>query len=471
VAAISLAGCSSPDPDTTGNTPSSARPSPAAAPRDRDDSAVLEVVRRLDFCAVVTATQPASGAKPIAHEPFSCAIDGDPGGSVGVVQMGRGTRLKMPMRAIGGARAYVDFSKSDRCQVDLPISFELVLEFDVDRTAAGCGRQVDEFVAAAVEALGDPGALSADPRWDACGALGAALGDADPDTLLAASAFVGGACERSDSSVAHLDFGYTNPIIGDSRKETVGGVSVAVQEDDSTGENLCRMGWRSGPADSPYASWPDLWVGVAATGCAEAKTLVESVMKVLATAPPRVQPQQPLLYGADEPDSPFRGACAHLEPNLAKHCAPFAEVAVPEGKDAVLRAAKTDADVQCAVARDAIAKHFGAQLIPVTVDGSCYFVEPARQVQIQFRLSSDPVAGVPDVFKVHEATIAGHPAYVAEAQRAYEVWVAMSGDPDEHGSVALSVDGGPASRRGGPPADAKTKVEQTITEVLKGYAS
>jgi hypothetical protein len=475
VAALSLAGCSSADPKTTENPPASARPPAAEAPRDRDESAVLAALRQLDFCAVLTAAHPASAAKPIAHEPFSCAIAGNPGGSVGIVGMSADTRLKMPTRAIGGARAYVDFSKSDRCQVDLPISFELVLEFDVDRTAAGCGRHVDEFVAAAVEALGDPAVLSADAKWDACGALAEALGDDGRDTLIPASAFVGGACERWEPSLAQLDFGYTDPIIGDSRKETVGGVPVAVQEDGSTGENACWMAWRSGPADSPYASWPDQWVGVAATGCAETKSLAESVMKVLATAPPRVKPQQPLLYGADEPDSPFRGACAHLEPNLAKRCVPFAEVPVPEGKDSLVRAAGTDADLHCAVARDAVAEHFGAQLVPVAIDdgdtSSCYFVEPARQVQIRFQLSSDSIAGVPDVFKAHEATVAGHPGYIADAQRAYEVWVAMSGDPEENGSVALSVDGGPASRNAGPPADAKTKVDQAITDILARYAS
>ena len=461
VAALSLVGCSSGDPKTTETTSSGARPSSAEAPSDRDEAAVLAALRQLDFCAVLTAAQPASAAKPVASEPFSCGIEG---GSVGVVQMGFDSRLKLPMRAFGGAKAYVDFSKSDRCQVDLPISFELVLEFDVDRTGAGCGRHVDEFVAAAVEALGDPATVSADAKWDACSALDEALGDAETDALIPASAFVGGACERWEPSLAQLDFGYTNPIIGDSRTATVGGVPVAVQEDDSTGQNACWMAWRSGPTDQ--------WVGVAAAGCAETKTLAASVMKVLATAPPRVEPQQPLLYGADEPDSPFRGACAHLEPNLAKRCAPFEEVPVPEGKDAILRAAEADADVHCAVARDAIAEHFGARLVPVTIDdGDCYFVEPERQVQIRFQLASDSIGGVPDVFKVHDARIAGHPGYIADGQRAYEVWVAMSDDPGENGSVELSVDGGPASRNAGPPDDAKTKVDRTINDILRRYTS
>jgi hypothetical protein len=47
----------------------------------------------------------------------------------------------------------------------------------------------------------------------------------------------------------------------------------------------------------------------------------------------------------------------------------------------------------------------------------------------------------------------------------------MSGDPDENGSVELSVDSGPAGRNAGPPADAKAKVDQTITDVLKPYVS
>ena len=43
----------------------------------------------------------------------------------------------------------------------------------------------------------------------------------------------------------------TDPIIGDSRNETVGGVEMAVQEDDSTGENVCSMSWRSNVLAAP----------------------------------------------------------------------------------------------------------------------------------------------------------------------------------------------------------------------------
>jgi hypothetical protein len=192
-------------------------------------------------------------------------------------------------------------------------------------------------------------------------------------------------------------------------------------------------------------------------------------MTVLASPPPDGASQDPLLYGPDEPDTPFPGACANLDPKVAEHCRPHTDTRVP---DDVLHA---DADTQCAVARNAVAKHLGASLVPVAVDdgelASCYFVEPERQVQIRFRVEADPIDGIPEVFTVREAEIAGHPGYVEDApdQKAYRVWVAVSNDPREGGGLSLTIDAGPARRDGQPPADASAKAESIVADVLAAY--
>jgi hypothetical protein len=372
------------------------------------------------------------------------------------VQKNTSARLAMPVREIGGVKAYVEFSVYDDCRVYVPISFELGLEFTTARNGGDCAPE--EFVADAVAAV-RPGRVS---RWDACGALGTALGK--PGELIPAGAYVGVACERTEPSPAHLDFRYSNPVVGDARTETLDGVRVTVQEDGSA----CWVAWRAGAADTTYARSPDEWARVAAADCGAARDLAGSVMTVLATPPPRDTPQAPLFYGMDEPDSPFTGACAHLG---EKGCAPYREVAVPHGTAAVLKT--TDVDVQCALAQDAVAGAFGDQLVPVTANDSCYFVGPERQVQVRVRVRSSPVTEAAALSEVRRAEIAGHPGYVADTpgSRGYEAWVALSDDPAEDGHVSVAVDRGPASHEAGAPAEAAAKVDQMITAILAEYFS
>lgn len=256
---VTAAACT-PDQPTTTETPSSrAEPVPVAEPKDRDPAAVMAAVRRIDFCAV--ARQVTGAADVSARDPFSC---GGAGASVGVVRLGTDKRLTFPVRAIGDAKAYVDSSRPEDCVVYFPISFELALRVD----GAGCEPAVDV-------------PLAATPRWDACGALAEAT---DGGELTEAGAAVGAACVRTGPDLAHLEFGFGSPLVGPTRTETVGGVQVEVQENDTTGRTVC------------WTAWPGtdgLWTAVAAASCAQARTLAESVMTVLGSPPPDVAPQTP----------------------------------------------------------------------------------------------------------------------------------------------------------------------------------
>ncbi len=431
---LTAAACTPDQPSTTTETPSSRdEPVPVEEQKDRDPAAVMAAVRRIDFCAV--ARQVTGTADVSARDPFSC---GALGASVGVVRLGTDERLEFPVRAIGDAKAYVDSSRPDDCVVYFPLSFEFALKVD----GVGCEPAVDVV-------------LAATPQWDACGALAEA---SDEDDLTEAGATIGTACERTEPDLARLEFG--SPLVGPTRTDTVGGVPVEVQEDDSTGRTVC------------WTAWPGaegVWTAVAADDCAQARTLAESVMTVLASPPPDIAPQTPLLYGPDEPDTPMPGACAHLERDVAGHCRPYTDTQVPA--DDLLNAG---ADTQCALARDAVTRHAGTNLVPVAVaDGesdSCYFVEPERQVQVRFQVGSDPVDGVPDVFDARAAEIAGHPGYVEDGQ-AYRVWVATTDDPGREGRLSVTVAAGPAARDDQPPAGAAAVAESIIVAVLATHFS
>lgn len=436
VALVVTAAACTPDQPSTTETPSSRDESvPVAEPKDRDPAAVMAAVRRIDFCAV--ARQVTGAADVSARDPFSCEGSG---ASVGVVQLGADKRLTFPARVIDGAKAYVDSSRPDDCVVYFPLSFKFALQVD----GAGCEPAVDVT-------------LAATPRWDACGALAQT---ADEGDLTEAGATIGTACERTEPDLARLEFG--TPLVGPTRTETVGGVQVEVQEDDTTGRTVC------------WAAWPGtdgLWTAVAAASCAQARTLAESVMTVLGSPPPDVAPQNPLLYGPDEPDTPSLGACANLDRKVAIHCRPYTDTGVPDDEAALLDAG---ADTQCAVARDAVTRHLGTHVVPVAVDdgelASCYFVESERQVQVRFQVESDPIDGVPEVFSVREAEIAGHPGYVEEGQ-AYRVWVATSDDPNRDGGLSLTIEAGPAKRDGQPPAEVAAMAESIIADLLATHFS
>ncbi len=443
---LGMTACTPGNPTTTEKPSSRAEHASAERPKDRDSAAVVAALRRIDFCAVARNITGSTSAS--AYDPFSCNSSGV---SVNVVELSTDMRLQYPVRVIGGAKAYVDDTTPDKCVVRFPISFRLVLEV----RGAGCAPAVNVT-------------LGATPRWDACGALAKVLGDRR-GKLYEAGVAIGAACERGEPSLAHLDFAFDNRFFGPTETEVVGAVQVTVQtqqaNENPSGRPVCWMTWPSGTGN------PQLWTTVGANSCADARNLAQSVMTVVASPPPDVAPQDPVLYGPDEPDTPYPGACAHLGSYSTENCRPYTDTRVPEDKTALLHA---DADTQCAVARNTVTRHLGGSLVPVAItDGVlafCYFVEPERQVQVRFDIESDPIDGVREIARVHEATIAGHPAYVAENEDGYEIWVAFS-DRHRGGGLHLAIQPGPARRDGQLPADADDTAESIIADILATYFS
>lgn len=295
--ALGLAGCVAEEPD--GPPPPTTVEHPAQ--KDRDERSVLAALARIDLCAVLKS--PAAGT-PRAPGPSSCQT-GNPGGGTVVLRVQRlpaAERLKLPSRPLGGAKAYTHAAAGHNCTVSLPVSFELALAIDARGVAAGDPCEVAQTAAtAAATTLADPAAARADPRWEACAALGSVPGAEveRPATM--------DRCAEQNGQVV-LEFDYSKPgtyPVGGWRRETVGGVEVWTLEDPDPQAPSCTVEWSQGPAPSPPAeNGAQLVASLRAVDCGRVTPRVEPLITTLRQPPADVPPQKPLLYGPNEPDRP-----------------------------------------------------------------------------------------------------------------------------------------------------------------------
>lgn len=305
VVALAVAGCTSTEPDSPpdNTAPSTVEESKKAEPKDRDNRAVLAALRRIDMCALLASAAATDypDKRLRAWQPFSCDM-----GPVSVTATGFPSEFRrpLPVRTYGGAKAYLE-NLADSCQVYFPVSFRLVLMFELPRSDSetdDCA-SVEGPMTAAATTLADPAPVEGADRWDACSALSAALG-ADADQYRLRTNFLY-QCHPAESVEFMLELRYRSQLLPSEKRtiETIGGHQVAVADGQGASGQVCLAEWRHGPADTPHASAPDFFVDVSATSCARAKELAESVMTVLKTPPPTdVPPQRPLLYRPDEPD-------------------------------------------------------------------------------------------------------------------------------------------------------------------------
>ncbi|WP_460393522.1 hypothetical protein [Actinophytocola sediminis] len=425
----------------------------------------MEALRRVDLCAVLEAAMSATpafpAAEPGASEPLMCTLYGTPDLlTAKILIFGHLERVNLPIRAIGGAKAYVR-EDHDSCTVYLPVSFGWAIQFS---QSTPC-RTVTELVAAAVAVLNDQRAARVDPRWDGCAALAEVL-EPDPDQ----SKLVGG--ELADCMYlaeekkqrATLSFSSSLPPPGEPRVVTVAGTEIAVYEDDDG----CDAYWRQRPFPSRFAQTPDYPVRVFSMSCDYSTELAESVIGVLAQPPPSGgTPQHPLLYAPDEPDSPYPGDCAYLgSESNAGDCAPYREVPVPEDL-----ANAYNAQVMCAASADIVRKHFGERLRPVAVsdaDRDCHFVEPERTIVVTFSARGGLVGGDPGD---REVTVADHPGLLATSEpNSLAYTVSTSDTVDGDGAVELTVSTGPLIESGTPlPPGTDKKAEAALADVLTTY--
>ncbi|HEY0448024.1 hypothetical protein [Actinophytocola sp.] len=453
-AVAAVAGCSAEEPAK----PQPERERPAVdVPRDRDEGAVVDGLRRVDLCAVLEAG--VGGGRLSAARPSACSVTARGGGvEVEVHLLGSADRLRLPTRDLGGAKAYVDASVG-QCTISLPVSFELAIQFRQDTSCDA----VEPVVADAAAALADPGLVGADPRWEACEVLRAVSGT-DVDHVDTMDSCV----DKKSLAVLELTYGDPGTFPADGwQRTTIDGVEVATLDDRDPDAPSCTAEWRVGREVTTHADG-DLRAQLRAYDCDKVTSLLEPVLATLKQRPGDGRPRHPLLYAPDEPDRPFAGACAYADLPENADCAPYVETALPDDLTAA-----ADPDVYCAVARDSVAKEFGAGMRAVTAHDDCYFVSPERLVQVTVALWEEPahgfVAGDP---RARQVMIGGHPGFVLPRvdARPYEVWLATTTSVDKPGALRVTLAPGPVA--GGRLTDeAVARVAPVLADIVRAHFS
>lgn len=423
---------------------------PAAKVKDRDERAVVDALVRLDMCALL-ATVVADEASRYAVSPSMC---GSADLSAAVVVLGWDRRVELPSRIVNGAKAYLDDGGQGSCTLWLPVSFRLAIRFEGQKTCDAVATQV----APAVAVLAEPTSVETAPSWDACAALatvpGVDVGRVDDPAVC-----------FGDKNRVSLEFRYTElagyPSSG-WRKQVVHGVDVWTNGQVDPNGKGCVAEWDLGPAATSDARDP-LVAHVGADDCEQVSHAVDTLVDTLRTTPEAGRPQRPLLYRPDEPDSPYPGGCAFLK--NPTECAPYAKKPLPPRGEL---ASATDPNVYCTVATDAVTEAFGSEMVPVTTPDTCYFVSPARLVEVTFTLSPEPL-GKPE--KGERVTISGHPGIVTSDKSRHTVGLAATTSADQPGTLSLHLSSGPVAEREPLPAEVVDKAEPVLAAIVRRYFS
>ena len=308
-ATLMLVACSPTEPDDQAtSTPDSSTTTSRPTAENRDERAVFAALLRIDTCALLkSAASVLPGySQRVRLEPGGptrCSISSaDQGGGVGIWldELSTNQRLQMRLTSLGGAKAYVQ--RTAVCKIYLPVSFTYALAFLVDgfpsedQCPAG-----EQFVGAAAATLAHPETVRAEPRWDTCDLLRAALGDENGNYRRDQVTVLDDCAE--DKAAASLYFDYGTPGVDTDHvkyaKDVVGDTTVWRYEL----ADGCRVEWQAGPPR--HQAEVGLRALVRSPTCEGAKQLAGSVMTFLAQDPPNdVTPRQPLLYKPDEPDMP-----------------------------------------------------------------------------------------------------------------------------------------------------------------------
>jgi hypothetical protein len=399
---------------------------------------VVAALAQLDLCALLTPppaeTGIDSGTKPIARGPHYCTISrGDGQDDVRASVLGSydsGQRFDNRPLNLDGVKAYLlsRWESRGTCTARIPVSFRMAVVLEVSKgSRSGSTNLCDQVRAVARSAavkLRNPDSARANPQvtplvnWPACAALAAGLGtDAQRYTL----GYDAGVSESVDSchgsdkelqgdSEVTLRLAYQGPLTRqDVRTLSIGGKTVQIVE----GGEPCRLTWSNGPSKSTSPGATDQIIALRAPNCAQGESVATNLITALAGNPPAgPAPQRPLVYGVDEPDVPYPGACADA-PN-PKQCEPYHEAEVPSGGTLrVVGAALEDPNVNCAVATAAVRKHLGDGFSPVTSGDRCRFVQQSHATIFSLELRH---AGITTgcVGKATESQIAGRRAYTCD---------------------------------------------------------
>jgi hypothetical protein len=450
-ALLVLAGCGS--GDDGGPLPKVEHPK-AAVPKDRDGQAVLAALRRIDPCALLDPKGFPADRKPKASGPFTCSISRTDdryadSQTVRFTTLGDQDRARNPLQIIGGAKAYSAINR-DPCVYSFPVSFELAIEFSSYSSHRDNCTSAKELAQGVAMKLANPDAVAVAQSWDACAVLRTAT-NGESGTYRYGDGTGFDDC-RASAPFAALVLGYSPKSDQGATVETIGGKRVAIHQGDQ-----CEITWHNGVARQSN----ELWVSIQGVDCAKAKTMAERAMTALAAPPPETTPQRPLLYGPDDPDRPIPGACVLWE--KPDQCQPYVEVPVPSEKGQLIRAAEADPNVDCAMAIEAVTKHFGAQWKPVTITDQrgCTFIESTRLARVSVSTSAEPVSKRPHVDGERDLTIADHPGTLWSSDNVCVIDLATGKSKDTDGALSVTMRDSSAANSQDKPDEAKVRALAT----------
>ncbi|OLF04528.1 hypothetical protein BLA60_40265 [Actinophytocola xinjiangensis] len=444
VALFWLAGCTGDEPvDRVTDRPV------VDLPADRDENTVVTALRRADLCSVLgTAAGP--GERVVASSPARCAL-GEPSPEV-VLRVGTldsQERLVLAATGFSGAKAYVDQRRTDRCAIHFPVSFRLAVTLETTGNSCARAEELADGVAA-----GLTGSTGAAPVWEACALLRTVPGT-EPGPVEDLDSCV----DTSSSATLELVYpqDFPPPL---ARRETIGGAEVWATVDTDPDHPSCALEW------APAAE--RLVVRLRATTCEAVEPMVAPIHAEARTPPPETTATGRLLYGPDEPDRRFAGACgfADLRGARPQACSPFTNAPA----EAVENPLDTgdEPGAACALALAAVTEHFG-DLRAVVVDEhgtfACYFVAPERLVQVEFSVS--PRTTFDQRPGARTVEIEGHTGNVfteRPPRPGYRYVIAAS--PDS-GVLRLRVTAGPVA--GAELGDGGAKAERVLADVLRQH--
>ncbi len=195
-----------------------------------------------------------------------------------------------------------------------------------------------------------------------------------------------------------------------------------------------------------------------------------------------VEPQRPLLYGADENDTGAVGDCVDLPVSGGlKDCEPYHEVRVPPKPDDIMAAPSINQNVQCAVFEDAVQNVFGKDFSPVTWGEHCFFVDPTHVIDIRVNVDagnrpSDYGRG--RLYSDREETeVAGLPAvtFWNERKSEFDIYLSPNDNLDQAGNlhIALNAHGGRGTLASSLDATVTqeqiTQATEVMTQVVDAY--
>ena len=425
----------------------------ADIPEDRADDAVNAALGRIDPCSLIdpggVGVPYLAGGDVEARSPHTCHV------SNGVVQVSvrigaefsAEDRYNAIPETLGGAKAYV-VSTSDlgMCQVALPVDFAHSIMFVGSYSSSQNRDSCDNakaFARTAAKRLEQPDEIAYDDEATtrtACDILRPAVDIADNQELRSGWNFEYGIDEcglwaksgEGGLQAVEPEVGLSvefRDSIPDYYKPagTVRGRELRAFE--------CTMSWIEPGVHKPKGSANAVF-SVSAPSCKNAKNAVGDIADVIdddRIAKP-AEPQTPVLYAPDEPDVAAAGACVDVLDAASLECQPYEETDAPTDGDETIAAASADPNVACAIAADAVEKHFDEDLHPVTAARGvgplesagrmCGFVEESHALQLWIGASRE------SIFEPPTSKIGGYPAHDETTSSLGErtMWVALDDD-------------------------------------------